>query len=261
MNKYILYGGLSIAGLVGFMYFKNASTPADVAATDTSQTPLLYATGLGTQAVPSSATQGPTTDLNSVLSNLSSVLSGNSQNDLTASLAQIGASRDVALASISSDTTVAKINANSDFMTKFMANISGLAKAGISQIMGAGGIGAGIVYSDPTKNLSYATGVDASGNIVGKGTGGADMLLQLSAQTQYNSSKYVDATGKTLLGKITTLGGPYMDFLTKLKGGDHGALVALPVNVAPGLSDGYSQGAKTDHGISGTKTGNDTVSK
>lgn len=189
MNKqFLIIGGLGVLALGGYFVFGRSATPSsDSVATDT-QTPLMYATGVGTGAVASSAGATGTTDINSQLSAIMSAISGQSQNDLQASLASTAATRDIALAQTASDTQLGLAATNLSFMDKFMANIDKLKKAGISQISGAGGLGAGIVYSDPKKNMSYATGFDTHGNLMGQTIDGRSMILQQSAQQAYNDS-------------------------------------------------------------------------
>lgn len=210
MNKYILYGGAAIAVLAGVLVVRNmgSSVPAQDSGTTGPQTPLLFSTGLGTQAIPSSDTQGATSDVNSQLSNLAGVLSTNSHNDMTVNLAQIGSNKDVSLASIANNNDLGKASLNASFLDTFMHNLSGLAKAGISQITGGNGIGAGIVYSDPSKNLSYATGYDALGNLIGAKVGGGPMLLGSSAQQQYDSTTAITKSGSIVTANINLPGAP-----------------------------------------------------
>ena len=198
-NKWLLIGLIGAAGIGGYYLLAGggsvaAGEPDTSADGYSSGNPLLYATGLGTQAQSSDATAAGTSSIGSAMEALSAAMNMTSANDLTASLAGIGAEKEVALASI-----------KTDFMTDFLAAIPTLAKSGVSQITG-NGFDTGIVYTNPAQNLSYASGYDSYGNLIGTKPGGGTMILMQSAQKNYDMTKYVDALGKVGTGVVTTLG-------------------------------------------------------
>lgn len=185
--NYLYIGGAAILAIGGYFVLTRSSA-SPVENVQSEPTPLLYASGFGTTATSSNSTPGATTDVNSQLSSIMSAIQGQSANDMAASLASTAAQKDIALAGIASDTQLGLANTNLGFMDLFMGSLKDLKKMGISQINGAGGLGAGLVYTDPKKNLSYATGFDANGNLIGENAAGQQMLLQQSAQQAYDNS-------------------------------------------------------------------------
>jgi len=194
MNKSLLmYGALGAAVVAGvYLYAKGNPTVI----TETSETPLFVnGTGAGVSGAAINAASNGMTTTNTGISELTGLATLQSGNDLQAMLAQTAATKEVALAGIASDTQLGLAGTNLTFMQGFLEMVPDLKKLGISSIGGAGGLGGGIVYTDPRKNMSYATGVDASGNLIGQGPDGGNMLLMLSAQTAYDQSLVTQANG------------------------------------------------------------------
>ena len=222
--KYGLYALLGVLGVGGYLYVKSqGATPA----TDSSATaatngpfppaPLFYATGNGTQAVPSGGVGGGVTDFNSAIQTLMASMNNTGANNLALGTIQSNNARDVQLAAINSDVKVAGIDSYTGYMTKFLATVPALARAGISGLGGGGmsadgafNLNTGIVYTNPKNNLAFANGYDASGNLMGKLPTGDNVILMQSAQKNYDMTKYVDAKGVTQTGVVTNLGDTFL---------------------------------------------------
>jgi hypothetical protein len=194
MNKSLLiYGAFGLAAVAGvYLYAKGNPTVI----TETSETPLFVnGTGAGVSGASINTASNGLTTTNTGISELTGLATLQSGNDLQAMLAQTAATKEVALAGIASDTQLGLAGKNLTFMQDFLGMVPDLKKLGISSIGGAGGLGGGIVYTDPKKNMSYATGLDANGNLIGQGPDGGNMLLMLSAQTAYDQSLVTQANG------------------------------------------------------------------
>lgn len=226
--KYGIYAAMALVGVGGYWYVSSRATPSgdEAAASDAGgafpPAPLFYGTGNGTQAVPSSSVTGQT-DMNSAIQSLMSAMNATSSNDLALGITQSNNLRDVQLAAIYGDTKIALTDSYTSYMSKFLAAAPTLAKSGISAI-GGGGLGAdgsfnlnaGIVYKNPKDNLAFASGYDASGNLIGKLPTGDNVILMQSAQKNYDMTKYTDAAGKVQTGVVTTLGDTYLPKSTKV---------------------------------------------
>lgn len=234
----LMVGLVAVAGVGGYMLLMRPATPAPDAAAS-NPTPLLYATGNGTQATSSNQVSSGQSDNNTALAAIAAANSHISDNTASVALAQIKASKDAAGQSLIAG-----------FVGNIFKNFAGMAKAGVSQLGGTGTIGdqtfslnTGLVYTNPALNMSYAAGYDANHNLIGTGPGGQTMILAPSAQQTYNTTKFTDAKGAVNTGPVVPLGSAWPMGTTATPTPTH---VAQPRVTTPVLKNDFSKSSIQD---------------
>jgi hypothetical protein len=157
MNRnYLIYGGLGIGAIVGYLYLTSSNTSYspnenETTASPPTQTPLLVPGGTPGGATGGAVSAGPDNSLQSMYTAMMNLGIRTSNNQTKVDLANIASQRQTVIA-------VTNSNNNRSFMEQFLRVAPSLRNAGIYSVTDQGGLSAATTVTPPRPNTAPRTG-------------------------------------------------------------------------------------------------------